>query len=102
LFQTILSELQEFAPDLLGQFKPVMKKIYAKHAWQEHGGAPLLGVTGYCLTLPRPQREPGDQERDRVGQQLCSGVNQKIVEEIASSIPAAKNRVWSVGCRLSG
>jgi glycerol-3-phosphate acyltransferase PlsX len=46
LFQTILSELQEFAPDLLGQFKPVMKKIYAKHDYQEHGGAPLLGVNG--------------------------------------------------------
>src|SRR4029077_2947498 len=49
LFQTILAELQEFAPDLLEEFKPVMKKIYAKHDWQEYGGAPLLGVGGYCL-----------------------------------------------------
>ena len=49
MFQTILAELQEFAPELLGQFKPVMKKIYHKHDWQEYGGAPLLGVGGYCL-----------------------------------------------------
>ena len=43
LFQTILAELQEFAPDLLEEIKPLMKKIYAKHDWQEYGGAPLLG-----------------------------------------------------------
>jgi len=49
LFQTIMAELAEFAPDLLEQFKPVMKKIYHKHDWQEYGGAPLLGVGGYCL-----------------------------------------------------
>src|SRR5947209_1072684 len=41
LFQTILAELQEFAPESVGQFEPVMKKIYAKHDWQEYGGAPL-------------------------------------------------------------
>ncbi len=49
LFQTIAAEIQEAAPELVEQFKPVMKKIYAKHDWQEYGGAPLLGVGGYCL-----------------------------------------------------
>ena len=44
-----LRSLQEYAPDLLEQFKPVMKKIYQKHDWQEYGGAPLLGVGKYCL-----------------------------------------------------
>ena len=63
LFQTILAELQEFAPDLLEQFKPVMKKIYSKHDWQEYGGAPLLGVGGYCLICHGRSRRPRDQER---------------------------------------
>src|SRR5439155_156542 len=40
LFQTIMAELSEYAPELLEDFKPVMKKIYHKHDWQEYGGAP--------------------------------------------------------------
>ncbi len=88
LFQTILSELQEFAPDLLDQFKPVMKKIYAKHDWQEYGGAPLLGVGGYCLICHGRSDSRAIKNAIRVGKQLVlSGVNPKIVERIEKSIP---------------
>src|SRR5207245_3908044 len=44
LFKTIAAELQEVAPTLVDQFKPVMQKIYQKHDWRDYGGAPLLGV----------------------------------------------------------
>ena len=37
LFKAILSELTEFAPDLLKQIEPVMRKIYHKHDWEEYG-----------------------------------------------------------------
>ena len=38
IFQTIAAELQEEGPrSFSGQFKPVMKKIYARHDWQEYG-----------------------------------------------------------------
>jgi glycerol-3-phosphate acyltransferase PlsX len=89
LFQTILSELQEFAPDLLNNFKPVMKKIYAKHDWQEHGGAPLLGVNGYTLICHGRSESRAIKNAIRVGKQLLeAGVNPEIVKEIEASIPS--------------
>jgi glycerol-3-phosphate acyltransferase PlsX len=87
LFKTIISELQEFSPDLLKQFKPVMKKIYQKHDWEEYGGAPLLGVGGYCLICHGKSQSRAIKNALRVGKQLAiSGINQKIVERVAASI----------------
>lgn len=89
LFQTILAELQEFAPDLLDQFKPVMKKMYQKHDWREYGGAPLLGVGGYCLICHGRSDALAIRNAIRVGKQMStSGVNEKIVARIENSIPA--------------
>ena len=39
LFQQLAHELQETNPSAMSQFKPAMKTIYAKHDWQEYGGA---------------------------------------------------------------
>src|SRR4051812_69028 len=92
LFQTILAELAEFAPDLLDQFKPVMKKIYQKHDWQEYGGAPLLGVGGYCLICHGRSDHRAIKNAIRVAKQLvASGVNQRIVETIEKSIPGGED-----------
>jgi len=91
LFQTIMAELEEFAPELLEQFKPVMKKIYQKHDWQEYGGAPLLGVGGYCLICHGKSESRSIKNAIRVGKQLKnSGVNEKIVEAIEKSIPVGE------------
>ncbi len=49
LFHTILHEVMEISPDLAEQFKPVIKRIYAKHDYHEFGGAPLLGANGVCM-----------------------------------------------------
>ncbi len=89
MFQTIGAELQEHDPALLEQMKPVMKKIYKKHDWQEYGGAPLLGVAGYCLICHGRSDTRAIKNAIRVGKQLSgSGINEKIVEEIKQSIPA--------------
>jgi glycerol-3-phosphate acyltransferase PlsX len=91
LFKTILAELQEFAPESVGQFEPVMKKIYAKHDWQEYGGAPLLGVGGYCLICHGRSDARAIRNAVRVGKQLVrSDINQKIVERVAASIPGGE------------
>lgn len=91
LFQTILAELQEFEPNLLEQFKPVMKKLYARHDWQEYGGAPLLGVGGYCLICHGRSEAKAIKNAIRVGKQIkASMVNEKIVEKIEKSIPSAE------------
>ena len=92
LFKTIAAEIAQEAPALTETFKPVMKKIYAKHDWQEYGGAPLLGVGGYCLICHGRSDARAIKNAIRVGRQLVkSGVNQKIVEEIAVSIPGGED-----------
>jgi len=91
LFQTIVAELAEFAPDMLKDFQPIMKKIYAKHDWQEYGGAPLLGVGGYCLICHGRSEAKAIMNAIRVGKQLyTSGVNEKIIEKIEKSIPVSE------------
>lgn len=88
LFQTIMAELEADAPQLLEQFKPVMKRIYQRHDWQEYGGAPLLGVGGYCLICHGRSDSKAIKNAIRVGKQLStSGINEKIVEQVARSIP---------------
>lgn len=91
LFQTIVAEIEKHSPELLEQFKPVMKKIHQQHDWQEYGGAPLLGIGGYCLICHGRSDSKAIKNAIRVAKQLIgSGVNQKIVDQIASSIPGGE------------
>jgi phosphate acyltransferase len=88
LFQLIAAELQEAAPDLVSTFKPVMKKIYAKHDWQEYGGAPLLGIDGYCLICHGRSEARAIKNAIRVAKTLMtSKVNETIVQRIKESKP---------------
>jgi phosphate acyltransferase len=87
LFQTIIAELQEENPQLLAQFQPVLKKLFVKHDWQEYGGAPLLGVNGYCLICHGRSDAKAIMNAIRVAKQLtATGINQQIVDQIAHSI----------------
>lgn len=91
LFQMIVAELQEEDPALLEQFHPVMKRLYQRHDWQEHGGAPLLGVGGYCLICHGRSDSKAIKNAIRAGKRLVSsGVNAMIVEEVAASIPGGE------------
>jgi len=88
LFQAILAEMQEFAPQLMTEFKPVLKKIYGKHDWQEYGGAPLLGVGGYMMICHGKSEARAIMNAIRVSKTLNNtGVNGRIVELIEKSIP---------------
>jgi glycerol-3-phosphate acyltransferase PlsX len=49
LFKAIAHELLEQDPALVPRFEPIVKAIYAKNDYHEHGGAPLLGVNGACF-----------------------------------------------------
>jgi glycerol-3-phosphate acyltransferase PlsX len=87
LFQTLAAEIQEESPDFFDKFRQVAKKIWMKHDWQEHGGAPLLGVGGYSLICHGRSEAKAIKNAIRVGKQLyASGINQKIVEMISKSI----------------
>lgn len=92
LFQTIMAELEDADSGLIEQFKPVMKRIYQKHDWQEYGGAPLLGVGGYCLICHGRSDSRAIKNAIRVGKQLAaSGINEMVVQEIAASIPGGED-----------
>jgi hypothetical protein len=67
-----------------------MKKIYQEATTgQEYGGAPLLGVGGYCLICTAS--DAAHQERHPRRQAVVvSRVNDKIVEKIAGSSDGEK------------
>ncbi len=92
LFQTILAELEGHGGEAaVAGFKPVMKKVYGKLDWQEYGGAPLLGVGGYCIICHGASEARAIKNALRAGQRLVkSGVNQKIVDQVAASIPGGE------------
>lgn len=87
LFQTIAAEMQEQGEELFNKFRFAAKKILAKHDWQEHGGAPLLGVGGYMLICHGRSEARAIKNAIRVGKQLAAtGINQKIVDVIGRSV----------------
>lgn len=89
LFQMLMAELQETSPDAVESFKPAMKRIAAKHDWQEYGGAPLLGVGGYCMICHGRSQAKAIRNAIRVGKQVyAAGINQNIIAAIEKSIPA--------------
>ncbi|MFN0135123.1 MAG: phosphate acyltransferase PlsX [Phycisphaerae bacterium] len=49
LFKTIHNELRAEAPELSKQFEPVVERIWKRHDFAEHGGAPLLGVNSVAI-----------------------------------------------------
>jgi len=49
IFKAIGREIGQADPNLAQRFQPIVKEIYARHDYHEHGGAPLLGVNGICL-----------------------------------------------------
>ena len=91
LFKTIIAELRQLDPKLVDPFKSAMSKIHQRHDWQEYGGAPLLGIGGYCLICHGRSDARAIKNAIRVGKQLAdSGINKKIVEAIATSIPGGE------------
>ncbi|MFT3786855.1 MAG: phosphate acyltransferase PlsX [Tepidisphaeraceae bacterium] len=87
LFQMIAAEIQETSPEFFETFRKVAKKVYANHDWQEHGGAPLLGVGGYSLICHGRSEAKAIRNAIRIGKQLVnSGVNQRIIDKISKSI----------------
>jgi glycerol-3-phosphate acyltransferase PlsX len=49
LFKTIKREIVAERPELVKDFEPVIKAVWARHDYSEYGGAPLLGVDGVCI-----------------------------------------------------
>jgi phosphate acyltransferase len=91
MFQTIVAEVQEFAPDLLEKMQSVLRKIHKRHDWQEYGGAPLLGINGYSFICHGRSDARAITSAVGIARQLVkSRVNDKIIEQIEKSIPVVE------------
>ncbi|HYE20236.1 MAG TPA: phosphate acyltransferase PlsX [Tepidisphaeraceae bacterium] len=89
LFQTIVAEVEEHDPELLSKLAPVMKSIHAKHDWREAGGAPLLGVNGYCIICHGRSDARAIKSAIRAGKLMSgSGINERVVSAIEKSVPS--------------
>jgi glycerol-3-phosphate acyltransferase PlsX len=87
LFQMIAAEMEEQGEEVFNTFRKAAKNILAKHDWQEAGGAPLLGVGGYCLICHGRSEARAIKNAIRVGKQLAdSGINQKIIDLVGQSV----------------
>ncbi len=88
LFQAIITEIMEKDVDLLTKFEPVMKDLYKKNDYHEHGGAPLLGVNGVMM-IAHGSSKPKTivAAINKTLEYVRNHVNDAIVERIAELAP---------------
>ena len=70
---------------LARRLEPIVRQLYAKHDYHEHGGAPLLGVNGAVFIC-----HGSSQARTicnavvRAKQFVASGINDMIVQRLGA------------------
>jgi phosphate acyltransferase len=84
IFMGLAQQIFSIDPDLALKLEPVVKEIYRRTDYHEHGGAPLLGVNGGMIIAhgssePRTIKAAIRKMRDFVQ----TGVNEAIVARIA-------------------
>jgi glycerol-3-phosphate acyltransferase PlsX len=87
LFKQIIGAVQKSAPEILGPFRHALQPVIDSYDWQEHGGAPLLGVGGVALICHGASEAKAIQSTIRVGKRMvATGVSAKIVARLEQSI----------------
>ena len=87
LFKQIGAAVHKFNPEMTGPFRQAVQPVVDSYDWQEHGGAPLLGVGGIALICHGASEAKAIRSTLRVGKQMvASGVNGKIVARLEQSI----------------
>ncbi len=86
IFKALAKEVFAIDPTLASRLEPVVKSLYAKYDYHEHGGAPLMGVNGVCLishgsSVARTITSAVRRARSFVD----LGVNNEIVERLAAA-----------------
>lgn len=84
LFAAIGHEIFNIDPDLALRLEPVVKQIYKKNDYHEHGGAPLLGVNGGFI-IAHGSSEPRTIKAAirKMKEFVACGVNDAIVTRLA-------------------
>lgn len=85
IFKFIAKELARQKPEMLEQFKPIVDAIYAKHDYNEYGGAPLLGINGMCIICHGSSDARALKKAIIVAlRQSRSNINEKITQRLQS------------------
>lgn len=83
LFKAIMQEIASQSAEMVATFRPVMDALYAKHDYNEYGGAPLLGIDGICIICHGNSDARAIKNSIlRARQQVRLGINAQIVEEL--------------------
>jgi phosphate acyltransferase len=84
LFAAIAHELFITDPDLALKLQPVVKQIYAKNDYHEHGGAPLLGVNGaFMIAHGSSEARTIRAAIRKMREFVACGVNEAIIARLA-------------------
>lgn len=85
LFKTIRKELEQESRDLATHFEPVVERIWKKHDFAEHGGAPLLGVNSVVLICHGRSDARAIANAVRASGELVKmNLNAKIAEQLTA------------------
>lgn len=85
LIRLLAKEVAAAHPELVKGFGPILKKLWEKHDYSEHGGAPLLGVDGVCIICHGSSDRRAIRNAVDVAHKMStSNINKHIVEFINS------------------
>ncbi len=83
IFKTIDREIAEEAEDLLPAFEKIVDRIWKRHDFAEHGGAPLLGVNSIAIICHGRSDQRAIANAIRVAvEQHRAQLNQVIAEQM--------------------
>ncbi len=84
IIRGLMAELVTAAPEGAGLVKEAALSMAGKYDFNEYGGAPLLGVDGFCVICHGASDDRGIMNAVRVARELVSQeVNEKITESLA-------------------
>jgi glycerol-3-phosphate acyltransferase PlsX len=84
IFAGLGHEIINADPELLFRLEPILKDMFKKNDYHEHGGAPLLGVNGICMIA----HGSSEARSIRAAIRQCqlyhrTHINQSIIERLA-------------------
>jgi len=84
LLKGIFHEVMSVDPDMVPRLEAVIKALFEKNDYHEHGGAPLLGVNGTCLIAHGSSEAKSIRAALKQARMYVqSGLNDAIVKRIA-------------------
>ncbi len=90
----LAKEVERIDPALIKPFAPALDKLWRKHDYTEHGGAPLLGVDGLFIVCHGSSNRTAIKNAIAMARNLSANkINERIVEKLAiqNNVEAAKS-----------